>query len=171
MLYPTREMITPQVTAEGNSISIKTNVIDSVDAWKVRYHLYEADGVTPVMGKPANTTGKFYGLDNGKHYIVRTTATARSAKTQKDRMIESGDVEVEIAYDSFTAEEVKQLAGIILGQFKIPDATPDSFSVSDKLDQSINTVVTTNAITVSGINVEVDASTTLGTIVKNGTNT
>ncbi len=51
------------------------------------------------------------------------------------------------------------------------DSTPDLFDISNMSNQTINTVVTTNAVTVSGINTSVTASTTLGTIVKNGSDT
>ncbi len=51
------------------------------------------------------------------------------------------------------------------------DTTPDSFNIQNLTNQPINTNVTTNAITITGINTTVNATTTLGTIVKNGTNT
>ncbi len=49
--------------------------------------------------------------------------------------------------------------------------TPSPFDITNLSNQSLSTVVTTNAITVSGINVAVSATTTLGTIVKNGLDT
>ncbi len=51
------------------------------------------------------------------------------------------------------------------------DSTPDAFDITNLTAQARNTVVTTNAITVAGINTSVTATTTLGTIVKNGTDT
>lgn len=95
MIYPTRDMIAPQVMVDGSSITIKTHVIDSIDTWKVRYHLYEADGVTPVFGKYPNETGKFDNLPRGRQYIVRTTATARDANTKQDQVIESEDITID----------------------------------------------------------------------------
>jgi hypothetical protein len=52
-----------------------------------------------------------------------------------------------------------------------PDTTPDVFDIVNMTNQVINTIVTTNAITVAWINTSVTASTTLWTIVKNGTDT
>ncbi len=49
--------------------------------------------------------------------------------------------------------------------------TPDPFDIQNMTNQLADTVVTTNAITITGINTTVNATTTLGTIVKNGTNT
>ncbi len=53
----------------------------------------------------------------------------------------------------------------------VPIATPTAFDITNLSDQSLNTIVTTNTITVTGINVTVPVSTTLGTIVKNGVDT
>ena len=53
----------------------------------------------------------------------------------------------------------------------MPDNTPDAYDITNMTGQTINTVVTTNAITVAGINMTVTASTNVGTIVKNGTDT
>lgn len=51
------------------------------------------------------------------------------------------------------------------------DTTPDAFDITDMANQALSTVVTTNAIIVAGINTSVTASTTVGTIVKNGSDT
>ncbi len=53
------------------------------------------------------------------------------------------------------------------------DTSPDAFDITNVTNQSISTVITTGAITVSGITAAtpVNASTTLGTIVKNNTDT
>lgn len=51
------------------------------------------------------------------------------------------------------------------------DTTPDDFDFSNKTNQAFNTVVTTNTITVTGIDTSVTANTTQGTLVKNGTDT
>lgn len=52
-----------------------------------------------------------------------------------------------------------------------PDTTPDSFDFSNLSNQAQNTVVTTNTITITGIDTSVTASTTVGTLVKNGSDT
>jgi hypothetical protein len=53
----------------------------------------------------------------------------------------------------------------------MPDMTPNPFDIPDLTNQALATVVTTSAITVSGLNAIVTAATTAGTIVKNGSNT
>lgn len=51
------------------------------------------------------------------------------------------------------------------------DSTPDAFDIPNKTGVTPGAVATTDAITVGGINTSVTATTTLGTIVKNGTDT
>ncbi|MBI3582573.1 MAG: hypothetical protein HY096_01315 [Nitrospinae bacterium] len=51
------------------------------------------------------------------------------------------------------------------------DATPDAFDIPNKTGVTPGATATTDAITVSGINTSVTAATTLGTIVKNGSDT
>jgi hypothetical protein len=51
------------------------------------------------------------------------------------------------------------------------DTTPDAFDIPNMTDQALSTVVTTGAITVSGIDTDVTATSTVGTIVKNGSDT
>jgi hypothetical protein len=52
-----------------------------------------------------------------------------------------------------------------------PDTTPAAFDIINMTNQALSTAVTTNAITVAGINQSVTASTTVGLIVKNGVDT
>lgn len=51
------------------------------------------------------------------------------------------------------------------------NTTPDAFDITDMVGQGLNTPVTTNAVTVAGVDVTVAALTTVGTLVKNGTDT
>lgn len=51
------------------------------------------------------------------------------------------------------------------------DTTPDAFDISDMAGQPVATAITTNAVTVAGINVPVSAATSIGTLVKNGVDT
>lgn len=52
-----------------------------------------------------------------------------------------------------------------------PDTTPNAFDFSSMTNQALSTVVTTNPVTVDGINQSVTASATVGTLVRNGTDT
>ena len=52
-----------------------------------------------------------------------------------------------------------------------PDSTPDAFDIPNKTGVTPGATTTTDAVTVSGINTSVTAATTLGTIVKNGSDT
>jgi len=47
---------------------------------------------------------------------------------------------------------------------------PNTYDITDITNAAIGSTVTTNTITVGGINTQVTASTTLGTLVINGTN-
>ncbi|TXT35993.1 MAG: putative Large exoprotein involved in heme utilization or adhesion, partial [Comamonadaceae bacterium] len=51
------------------------------------------------------------------------------------------------------------------------DTTPNAFDIANLTNQALSTVVTTNAMTVASISVAVTASTTAGTLVKNGVDT
>jgi hypothetical protein len=51
------------------------------------------------------------------------------------------------------------------------DITPDAFDITNMSSQALNTVVTTNTVTIAGMNDTATASTTVGTLVKNGTDT
>lgn len=51
------------------------------------------------------------------------------------------------------------------------DTTPDAFDIADMASQPVATAVTTNAVTVAGINVPASAATSVGTLVKNGVDT
>ncbi len=51
------------------------------------------------------------------------------------------------------------------------DAVPAAFDILDLTNQALSTAVTTSAITVADINTSVTATTTVGTLVKNGTDT
>lgn len=52
-----------------------------------------------------------------------------------------------------------------------PDTTPNAFDFTNMTNQALSAAVTTNAITVVDINTPVTASTTVGTLVKNGVDT
>lgn len=51
------------------------------------------------------------------------------------------------------------------------DTTPNAFDVTNLTNQARNAALTTNAVTVTGIDTSVNASTNVGTIVKNGVDT
>lgn len=51
------------------------------------------------------------------------------------------------------------------------DTTPNAFDFTNLTNQTLSTAVTTNTVTVQGIDTSVTASTTVGSLVKNGTDT
>ncbi|MDD5770491.1 MAG: hypothetical protein PHE25_05975 [Candidatus Gracilibacteria bacterium] len=112
----------------------------------VRVAIYSDAGLTNKIAE--NTTGSFTGLTaNAIYYIV----------TVGDDLNEATGL-----------IEVKKSSTLSVTTETPSDTTPDVFNITDLTNQTRNTSITTNEITVSGINQPVSATTTLGTIVKNG---
>jgi len=71
---------------------------------------------------------------------------------------------VEVEYSVNRIDVAKAIAYAVI----IPDTIPDSFTFIDITDADLDTVYTSNQITVAGISVETPVSITGGTYSKNG---
>jgi len=134
--------ITPgtQVTSTAITVSgLNTTAVISVSAGD--YAIY--DGATV----PANLsfTAANGVVSNGQHVIVRLTASAVGGNTVSS-VLSIGGVS--------SVFSVKSLF--------IPDTTPDAFTIAPIIDSPLNTQVTSQAFTVTGINAATNISITSG---------
>ncbi len=98
-------------------------------------------------GTPTNSTGTVF---NGNTVTVRHT-TSSAFNTSVDTTLNIGGIT-----DTFTSTT------------RSPDVTPNAFTFTDITGQNPSTVVTSNTITVSGIEAAVNVSVTGGTVSING---
>lgn len=135
----------PTGTVTATTVNVTNSISDSDNIRNVTYYLYQADGTTQV---DSNSTGSFTGLTDGTVYKIGTTAET---------------------YDPSSSTWTLKTSP--LASVTTSDITPNAFDILNLTAQPLNTVVTTGAITVTGIDAATPVSTNLGTLVINGTDT
>lgn len=179
--------VTPAANQTGTAV-VTYAVTDGGGTTTTKTFNVTVAGSAPVMGDVPNqtaTAGSAFSL-NVASYVTQTNGDAISAYTLSGALptglsfngstgVLSGTPTQAGAFNlSVTATDsdgVSNSDAFTLTVNVAPDSTPDAFDIPNLTNQTINTVVTTGAITVAGINIAATATTTVGTIVKNGSDT